>query len=255
LEKRHIDEDGMSVSTRARLETAGMGGEQWSFEDEELARIFEHYVRKHVPFYDEIHRMVAELSDWFLRDGGVVYDLGTSTGECVLRIHDRHPSKDLKFVAVDSSREMIEKAKLRLSHVPQVEFVVADLNTPFQIENASLVSGVLILQFLEPSSRPRLLQEIYRGLKNGGALLLVEKVTGRTKRFESMWNDLYHDLKRRNGVSELEITAKATSLRGVMLPYPLGADIRLIRQAGFQDFDVFFKWYNWVGIIAVKTGA
>ena len=255
MEKRHIDEDGMSVSTRAHLETAGMSGEQWSFEDEELARIFEHYVRKHVPFYDEIHRMVAELSDWFLRDGGVVYDLGTSTGECVLRIHDRHPSKDLKFVAVDSSREMIEKAKLRLSHVPQVEFVVADLNTPFQIENASLVSGVLILQFLEPSSRPRLLQEIYRGLKNGGALLLVEKVTGRTKRFESMWNDLYHDLKRRNGVNELEIAAKAASLRGVMLPYPLGADIRLIRQAGFQDFDVFFKWYNWVGIIAVKIGA
>lgn len=37
-------------------------------------------VRKGVPFYDEIQRMVVELSEYFVRDLGVVYDLGSSKG-------------------------------------------------------------------------------------------------------------------------------------------------------------------------------
>jgi tRNA (cmo5U34)-methyltransferase len=234
-------------------ETTGFAGGEWTFEDEELADIFEYYVRKHVPFYDEIHRMVAEISDWFVRDGGTVYDLGTSTGECVLRIHERHPSKKLRFVAVDSSREMLQKAKHRLSGVPRVEYVRADLNEPFKFEETNLVTAVLVFQFLDSNARGRLLQETYSGLKEGGALLVVEKVMADVNRFESMWTELYHDLKRRNGVSEHEIAAKASSIRGVLNPKSPSANLRLIRKAGFRDVDVFFKWYNWVGIIAVKT--
>jgi tRNA (cmo5U34)-methyltransferase len=236
-----------------RIETEWMTQSAWSFENAELAQFFEHYVRKHVPLYDEIHRMVGEISDWFVRDGGTVYDLGTSTGESVLRMHERHPNKKLHFVAVDSSREMLQKAQVRLRNVPDVELVLSNLNNPFKFEDADLVTAILLLQFLDPNSRPRLLHEIFSGLRNGGALLIAEKIKARKTCFESMWNELYYDLKRRNEVSESEIAAKAASIRGVLVPHSLATNMRIIRQAGFQDIDVFFKWYNWVGIVAVKA--
>ncbi len=251
MDKLNVD-DETSNRPELDLETIGLSPGKWTFEDERLADIFEQYVRKHVPFYDEMHRMVSEISDWFIRDNGTIYDLGTSTGECILRIHERHKAKELKFFAVDSSRRMLEKAKVRLSNVPNVELILADLNKPFHFEAPDLVTAVLVLQFLDQGSRPRLLREIYRGLKAGGAFLMVEKVIARS-RFESMWTELYHDLKRRNGVDEYEIAAKAKSIRGVLIPQSLAANLRLIRQAGFHDVDVFFKWYNWVGIVAVKT--
>lgn len=122
-------------------ETLGLGQSSWSFEDKELAEIFEHYVRKHVPFYDEIHRMISEVSDWFVSNGGTVYDLGTSTGETVLSISDRHPNMGLRFVAVDSSNEMIQKAKFRLKNVQNVEFIVADLNDRFVLHNTEPRNG------------------------------------------------------------------------------------------------------------------
>lgn len=253
MAESEINENHSDEAVRLGLKFMRMSGEKWSFEDRELAGIFGHYVRKHVPFYDEIHRMVSEISDWFVRDGSTVYDLGTSTGECVLRISERHPTKKLRFVAVDSSREMMGKAKVRLSKVPNVEFVLADLNQSFHFEETDLVTAVLLLQFLNPSSRPRLLREAYRGLREGGALLIAEKVIARTNRFESMWTELHHDMKLRSGVDEYEITAKAAGLRGVLVPHSLGANMRLLRQAGFRDVDVFFKWYNWVGIVALKT--
>ncbi len=196
--------------------------------------------------------MVAEISDWFVRDSSVVYDLGTSIGEGIHRIYERHPKKRLQFIAVDSSREMIQQAKEKLSHVPNVDFVVCDLNKPFPVKNASMVMSILTLHFLQPSSRPRLLKEIYDGLRGEGAFILVEKVLGSTPRFDEMWVDMHHDMKRRSGLSDEEIALKRRSLRAVMLPYSVRANMRLIREAGFPAADLFFKWYNWAGILAVK---
>jgi len=196
--------------------------------------------------------MITELSDWFLHNSSIVYDLGTSTGEAIQRIHGRHADKDLRFIAVDISEEMIEKGKKKLIDVPNVQFLASDLNKPFFIENASLVLSTLTLQFLKPDSRPRLLEEIYNGLHKGGALILVEKTLGNTPRFNQMWIELHHDMKLQNNLVEEEIYAKDRSLRGTLVPYSVGANMKLIRRAGFQEIEVFFKWYNWVGILAVK---
>jgi tRNA (cmo5U34)-methyltransferase len=224
---------------------------QWRF-DKGATKIFEGHIRKHTPFYEEMHRMITELSDWFLRDSSIVYDLGTSTGEGIRRIYERHSDKKLKFVAVDKSEEMVNKAKNNLSQVPNVEFHVHDLNKTFTIKNASVVLSILTLQFLEPNSRPRLLKEVFDGLEFGGAFILVEKVLGNTPKFDEIWTDLHHDMKRRKGLNDEEIAIKRQSLRGILLPYSFGKNMQLINEAGFQDVDIFFKWYNWIGIVATK---
>ena len=225
--------------------------EQWHF-DERIVKIFDRHIRESVPFYDEIHRMTSEISDWFVHDSSVIYDLGTSTGEGVRRIHERHPNRNLRFVAVDKSEEMIEKAREKLLDVPNVQFVVSDLNNPFPIENASLVMSIFTLQFVMPNSRPRLLKDIFDGLLEGGALVLVEKVLGDTPRIDEIWMDLHHDMKRRNRIDDHDIVAKSQSLRGVLIPKSLPESIRLLREAGFTEMDTFFKWYNWAGILAMK---
>lgn len=225
--------------------------EEWRF-DERVAAIFERHVRDSVPFYDEIHRMVAEMSDWFLHDSSLIYDLGTSTGEGIRRIYERHKHKNLRFLAVDLSKEMMEKARRKLLDVPNVEFRVSDLNNPFPIENATLVLSILTLQFLKRDSRSRLLKEIFNGLVDGGAFVLVEKVVGETPKIDEMWIELHHDLKHRKSISRDEIALKARSLRGVLVPYSLQDNLRLVHETGFEEVDVFFKWYNWAGIIAIK---
>jgi len=225
--------------------------EQWRF-DETVAKIFDRHIRESVPFYNEIHRMTAEISDWFVRDSSLVYDLGTSTGEGVRRIFERHRKKNLRFVAVDISKDMMAKAREKLLDVPNVQFVVSDLNNPFPIENASLVMSIFTLQFVTPNSRPRLLRDIFNGLIEGGAFVLVEKVLGETPRIDEVWMDLHHDLKRRNSIDDHEIAVKSRTLRGILVPRSLPENMYLLRQVGFSEMDVFFKWYNWAGVLAIK---
>jgi tRNA (cmo5U34)-methyltransferase len=118
--------------------------------------------------------------------------------------------------------------------------------------DASVVLLVLTLQFVRPLNRDRLLDDIYRGLRPGGCLILVEKVLGETPLFNRLFIKHYYELKRRNGYSELEIAQKREALENVLVPYRLEENRDLLVRHGFQSIDVFFKWYNFSGLIAVK---
>ena len=52
--------------------------------------------------------------------------------------------------------------------------------------------------------------------------------------------------------SALEIAQKREALENVLIPYRLGENIDMLTRAGFREVDVFFKWYNFAGIVAVK---
>ena len=51
----------------------------------------------------------------------------------------------------------------------------------------------------------------------------------------------------------MEIAQKREALENVLIPYKLSEDILMLKEAGFGLYEVFFKWYNFSGIIAKKT--
>ncbi len=111
---------------------------------------------------------------------------------------------------------------------------------------------VLTLQFVRPLYRERLIRSIYDGLTENGCLILVEKVLGENSTFNRLFIKHYYEMKRRNGYSELEIAQKREALENVLIPYRLEENKELLRRAGFRHVDVFFKWYNFCAIIAMK---
>jgi tRNA (cmo5U34)-methyltransferase len=126
------------------------------------------------------------------------------------------------------------------------------LNQGVVIENASMVLMILALQFIRPLYRDKLIGMILQGLNENGALILVEKLIGEDSLFNRLFIKYYYDMKKRNGYSELEIAQKREALENVLIPYKLMENREMLLRAGFRYCDVFFKWYNFCGIIAVK---
>ena len=85
-----------------------------------------------------------------------------------------------------------------------------------------------------------------------GCLLLIEKLTSEDTTFNRLFIDHYYDFKRRNGYSSIEISKKREALENVLIPYRLEENIQLLREAGFKSTEVFFRWYNFCGIVAIK---
>ena len=97
-----------------------------------------------------------------------------------------------------------------------------------------------------------MIEQAYRGLNPGGCLILIEKVLSPDSRMNRLFIKHYCDFKRRNGYSEMEIAQKREALENVLIPYFLDENIHLLKSAGFQTPEVFFKWNNFSGLVAVK---
>jgi tRNA (cmo5U34)-methyltransferase len=221
---------------------------------EKVASVFDDMLDRSVPSYQEIQRMIAEMAADFAVDGTNVYDLGCSTGNTLLNM-DASVGPGVTFVGIDYSEEMLKRCRQKLAERGlrhNHELICADLNQGVCIQNASMVLMVLTLQFVRPLYRDTLIKGILQGLNESGCLILVEKVLGEDSVFNRFFIKYYYDLKKRHGYSEMEIANKREALENVLVPYKLMENREMLLRAGFRYCDVFFKWYNFCGMIAVK---
>jgi tRNA (cmo5U34)-methyltransferase len=222
--------------------------------NEEVAGVFDDMVSRSVPQYAEIQRMLAELAAYFATSGSNIYDLGCSTGT-TLALVDKALPVNAKLIGIDNSAEMLEKCRSKLTTLGlsnPFELRRADLDQGVEIRDASVVLLVLTLMFVRPLYREKLMRSICAGVQENGCLLLVEKVLGDGSLFNRLFIERYYAYKRRRGYSELEISQKREALENVLIPYRLSENRDLLLGAGFREVEVFFKWYNFVGIVAVK---
>jgi tRNA (cmo5U34)-methyltransferase len=220
--------------------------------NEETASVFPDMLERSVPFYHEIQRMLVELAGDFAVDDTNVCDVGCSTGT-TLRALDALP-QDVTLIGFDSSPAMLAEADafLRGAVRHPHELRCADLNQSLRIENASVVVMSLTLQFVRPLQRERVLREICEGVNHNGCLLLVEKVVAEESMLNRLYIQHYYEFKQRNGYSELEIARKREALENVLIPYRADENDAMLRSVGFRAVDLFFKWYNFVGLVAFK---
>ena len=244
---------GMTERDRIFSDPA-QGARDFEF-DEGVARVFDDMAGRSVPFYAELQAMTVNLAQGFMQSGTMVYDLGCATGTTLRELAVRCPGLDVQFVGIDNSGPMLDLAREKLTAAGCLErcaLELADIET-VGVNRASVVLLLLTLQFVRPARRESLIRRIGEGLVDGGALIVVEKTVSRDSRINRAFIDHYHDFKMRNGYSELEIARKRQALENVLVPYRLDENIDLLRSGGFDDVEVFFRWYNFAGLVAVKN--
>ena len=220
----------------------------------QTAEVFDDMLSRSVPFYAEIHRMIGEVAADFAVDGSNLYDLGCSTGNTFLALDPVVPP-NVQFIGVDSSPEMLEEARKKLKQEGfrrRYKLICADLNRGVKVTRASVVVMNLMLQFIRPLYRPKLMKKIFEGMQKPGCLLLVEKVLSKNSTLNRLFIDYYYAFKERQGYSTLEIAQKREALENVLVPYRVEENIELLLNSGFRECEVVFKWYNFCGILALK---
>ncbi len=220
-----------------------------------VAKVFDDMVNRSVPFYGEMQRMIAEQAADYAQPGSYVYDLGCATGTTLIGMNTQ-VAEGIRFIGIDDSPEMLDQCRSKLDQAGfnrPYELQVADLNQDVDIDNASVVVLCLTLQFVRPIYRQKLLQCIFDGLNPGGTLILVEKVLAEDSHFNRDFINYYYSYKRRNHYSDMEIAQKREALENVLIPYKISENMTLLKEVGFAHADVFFKWYNFAGLIACKS--
>ena len=222
----------------------------WKF-DKEVVANFGSHVRRSIPLYETGHQLVCELSDFFIHDDSLCYELGTSVGELIEKVAIQNSHKKIMFVGIDIEEGMIAKARERCKQYKNIQLETADLNL-FEFEPSDLIISYYTIQFIPPKFRQELFNRIYESLNWGGAFILFEKVRGADARFQDILTSLYTEFKLNQGFSSDEIISKSQSLKGVLEPFSAQGNIDLLSRAGFQDIETVMKHSCFQGFLAIK---
>jgi len=222
----------------------------WRF-DEEVAQNFENHIKRSVPFYEEGHNLILQISDYFIKDDSICYELGSSTAKLSFELSKRHSSKkEARFVAIEKEEAMVKKA-LSLYQNKNLEIIQDDITT-HGYQKSDLFISYYTIQFIHPKLRQKLIDEIYNSLEWGGGFIMYEKVRASDARFQDMMTNLYNEYKLSNGYTPEEIINKTKSLKGVLEPFSSKANVDMLKRAGFEDIITIQKYINFEGFLAIK---
>jgi tRNA (cmo5U34)-methyltransferase len=221
----------------------------WKFNGE-MVDHFEDHVEKSVPLYKEGHELITKLSDYFVKDDSICYELGSSTGKLSYKLAKHHEFRDAKFIGVEIEEDMVKKAN-ELYKNSNLSFVCEDMNL-MNLEKSDLIVSYYTIQFIHPKLRQQLIDKIYDALNWGGAFIMYEKVRANDARFQDIISNLYMEYKLEQGYEAEEIIAKAKSLKGVLEPFSTEGNIDMLKRAGFVDILSVQKYMNFEGFLVIK---
>jgi tRNA (cmo5U34)-methyltransferase len=222
----------------------------WSFGGE-TPQYFDRHIGRSVPNYEAGHRLIEQVSDFFVRRDSVAYEIGTSTGTLLRQLAKRHPP-GTRWIGIDVERAMIEHARgVHSQTSANVEYLLADA-CEVDYEASDFIVSYYTVQFVPPRRRQNLIDLVYKSLNWGGAFVLFEKVRAPDARFQDMMSALYTDYKLENGYSPQEVLGKASSLKGVLEPFSTRGNLDMLQRAGFVDVMTIYKHVCFEGFLAIK---
>ncbi|GHC19143.1 carboxy-S-adenosyl-L-methionine synthase CmoA [Aidingimonas halophila] len=222
--------------------------------DEQVVSCFPDMIRRSVPGYGQILGMLGEIAARHLRHGAHVYDLGCSLGAVGLALAGRLPPDAFRLTAVDLSPAMVKQATHTLAEeCPEHDMQVMEGDIRrLDYRDSGMIVLNFTLQFLPPEERDDVITALFEALEPGGILILSEKVVASDEQDNAWLVERYHDFKRANGYSELEISQKRTALENVLIPDTLNAHHARLSHAGFSRSLTWFQYLNFASIIAFK---
>jgi tRNA (cmo5U34)-methyltransferase len=210
----------------------------WTFKSAKIAEGFDAHVREQLPWYDLATGAVAHIARHYIPQGGLVYDLGASTGNVGVAIGDTLKAREARFVAVEGSKEMAA-----LYRGPG-ELIEADV-LGFEFEQFDVAVCFLLLMFLPAGERKGFIRRLCQKIKPGGALIVFDKVEGPGGYLSTVLHRLTIAGKMAQGADAGEVIQKELSLIGVQRPLP-GSFMSLSANPSPIEVFRFGEFVGWV---------
>jgi tRNA (cmo5U34)-methyltransferase len=221
----------------------------WSFE-KNVPKKFSYHIKQSVPFYEEGHNIICNISDFFLKKNSYVYDIGSSTGTLLNKLANRHNNKKINFYGIETVKEMIIQSKVENKN-NKIKYINKDIKKIF-LKKSDLIISYYTIQFIDPKYRQQVLDKIYKTLNWGGAFLMFEKIRASDARFQDIYTQIYNDFKLNQDFTEKEIINKSRSLKGILEPFSDYGNMGLLKRSGFSDIIPVFQWFCFKGYLAIK---
>ncbi len=219
--------------------------------DEKVASVFDDMLDRSIPFYSNVISLICDVINSYVKDGNVVVDLGCSTANTLLSLNHKAGNK-LTLLGFDNSSAMLSQAQKKIeAYGADIKLKNADI-LKLNIPKSDVVIANYMLQFVRPMQRVKLIENIYKSLKDDGIFIFSEKIIFEDKKLNKQMIDIYYNFKKLQGYSKFEISQKREALENVLVPYSEEENKKMVLNANFKSIETIFKWGNFATFLAKK---
>lgn len=224
-------------------------GKRWEF-DRSVTNVFDDMISRSIPQYESMRVIVEQLATPFFEDrNGHLLDLGCSTGLSISQFAPR----GTRIVGVEISESMLEAARQRFVSYANVEILELDLRKAFPSQTGFDVAlSIFTLQFIPVEHRRRVVADVYRALRPGGAFLVAEKTLAEGSLAQKLLTSVYHRFKVDQGYSEEEVERKALALEGSLVAQTASENESMLLAAGFRAVEPVWRWGPFAAWLVIR---
>ena len=203
-----------------------------------------------IPCFNDFYGTALTLSEEVSTVKNIL-DVGAGTGLMSAFFHEKYPNA--KITLIDISRDMLKKAEDRFQGKENINFLNADFATVDLPENHyDLVVSGLAIHHLPNKLKQQLFSKIAKTLTPGGWFINADQVLGETDLTEKIYTENWKNHVQQNINLSQEEKESAFERIKVDIMAPLKAQLTWIEQAGMQNANCYYQYYNFVVFAANK---
>jgi tRNA (cmo5U34)-methyltransferase len=205
--------------------------------------------RKHViPCLDDLYTIMADLARSEVPRPKVL-DMGAGTGLLTQYLYEKFERAE--FTLIDLSDEMLNIARQRFKGKLNFKYIAGDyVKYDFQ-DKFDIIASSLSIHHLHDHNKEFLYGKIYEILNEGGIFLNADQVLA-----PNPSNELEYQRNWREKIEEgsLRESEKISILERMKFDKPakLEYNLKWLEKSGFNDVDVFYKYYNFCVLCGKK---
>jgi tRNA (cmo5U34)-methyltransferase len=204
----------------------------WQF-DKTVAKIFNNHAVQHIPNYNQVIDLCVDICNQ--QDKSIkIIDVGCAVGETLKRLHNNGFNN---LYGVDSSQSMLNECPTNIA--------------TFYCSN-QLPAGpydIILMNWTLHFVKEKLeyLKQIYANLNPNGILVISDKTS-----LDPTAINFYHNYKRKQGVSNLDIQAKEASVKDIMYIDNVEWYQQTLKEIGFSKIHIVNAFWCFTTFVCIK---
>lgn len=210
---------------------------------------YDEEIKRTLPYYEAFYRQAVEIVQ-ASQEGALVWlDVGCGTGKMAEQAFEKMKLK--RFVCLDSSAEMIQMARARVTD-PCVEFVVADVCGLQYNDEFDVVTAIQVNHYLQKEERVKSLQKCWKALKTGGVLISFENFAPNSRFLQQLYLQRWKTYQLQRGKDAEECERHAARYGKAYFPVTLSEQLDTMKSCGFREAELLWLSGMQAGFLGIK---